>query len=188
MLVYLTLAKLLVWIFWPIFYQFCCKCSKPGKDICLSYILIELWTQYKICFQIKAILYPTNQYPLDFSKTRHFNKHLRIHTGEIPYKCNQCPMDFSQNGSLKKHSRIHSGEKPYQCKECRKAFSQDGSLAIHLRIHWGEKPYPCNQCSKAVSLNQSLKNIWEFIQGRNHTHAIIVPKLSQIVEIWRNMW
>ena len=36
----------------PIYYQFCCKCSKTGKNICLSYILFELWTQYKICFQI----------------------------------------------------------------------------------------------------------------------------------------
>ena len=104
MLVYLTLAndqvlqsKLLV----RIFFANILKCSKTGKDICLSYILIELWTQYKICFQIKAILYPTNQYPLDFSKTRHFNEYLRIQTGEKPYKWNQCPMDFSQNGSLK---------------------------------------------------------------------------------------
>ena len=72
--------------------------------------------------------------------------------------------------------------KPYPCNQWLKAFSHNGNSKNHLRNHSGKDTNPCNQCQKAFSQDGILK---KFIQGRNATYAISVPKF--FLDIWTSM-
>ncbi|XP_055706900.1 zinc finger protein 34-like [Phlebotomus papatasi] len=84
-----------------------------------------------------------------FARRTYLNKHMRIHTGELPFQCADCEKRFTTKGQLKAHMVSHSNIRPYQCEICAKTFPRSGTLKIHMRFHTNERPYQCRVCSKA---------------------------------------
>ncbi|GAB0090379.1 hypothetical protein DMENIID0001_051080 [Sergentomyia squamirostris] len=84
-----------------------------------------------------------------FARRTYLNKHMKIHTGDLPFTCGDCNKKFTTKGQLAAHMVSHSNIRPFQCDVCAKTFPRSGTLKIHMRFHTNERPYQCRICSKA---------------------------------------
>jgi len=85
------------------------------------------------------------------------DRHISVHTQEMPFVCNICGMRFGDKNRLVKHARDHSRQKKFECSICKKKFDFKRNLISHTRIHTGEKTLECLLCNKRFRHKFSLK-------------------------------
>lgn len=92
-----------------------------------------------------------------FTKTSHYNRHLKIHSKVKGYTCHLCNKGFARSEQLVNHMNAHSGVKPHVCNICTKGFNQVSNLKDHMRTHNGEKPFLCSICGKGFNQLGNLR-------------------------------
>ncbi|XP_052261886.1 zinc finger protein 729-like [Dreissena polymorpha] len=115
-----------------------CQCLRVNVDS-------ETATKVFVCSYCRKI-FPSNW---------KLNRHVRVHTGELPFQCAVCLKRFARKETLNKHmvpvdTRWASGfaTKVFVCDYCGKMLPNKWKLADHVRTHTGEKPFECAVCHK----------------------------------------
>uniref|UniRef100_A0A8C6TI21 C2H2-type domain-containing protein n=1 Tax=Neogobius melanostomus TaxID=47308 RepID=A0A8C6TI21_9GOBI len=89
-----------------------------------------------------------------FTKHYTLIRHIRsTHNKERPHRCSVCQKGFFRKYDYNRHMKMHMGELPFRCSVCNKAFSRRSRLTEHMRIHTGEKPFSLHLSSTASSDN-----------------------------------
>ena len=118
-----------------------------------------------------------------FSHKNYYNRHVRVHTGDIKFNetgfktfsesnliynkphddekllsCTVCQQKFLTRCSLDLHNvQVHGGMKLYPCVECNKKFTSMQNVRTHMIVHTGQKPYTCFSCNKSFWFKNNLK-------------------------------
>ncbi|KAF8793782.1 Zinc finger protein 16 like protein [Argiope bruennichi] len=83
-----------------------------------------------------------------FTQKANLQRHMRIHTGELPFPCKVCNKRFRQQNLFEYNlisenmlASLQSSAKPFLCNYCGKGFRFKGDMLRHTRIHTGERPF-----------------------------------------------
>jgi len=85
------------------------------------------------------------------------DRHVSVHTQEMPFVCTICGKRFGYKYRLVQHARDHSRQKKFECSICKKKFDLKRNLMSHTRIHTAEKTLECLFCNKRFRHKFSLK-------------------------------
>lgn len=62
-----------------------------------------------------------------------------VHKGIGAFECNKCGRRYTKRESYNRHMRLHAGEIISICEICGKNFMTKGDLAKHIKRHLGVK-------------------------------------------------
>lgn len=84
--------------------------------------------------------YPCWECGEKFSRKSCVADHIEIvHKGLGAFQCNKCGRRYTKRDSYNKHMRLHEGEVFNICEICGKNSMSKSDLAKHIRRHLGEK-------------------------------------------------
>ena len=108
-----------------------------------------------------------------FKHRADLNKHMLIHTQELPHVCNICNKRFRQQGHLishmgSKHRNNNGGT--YACPHCFANYHSEKEFQKHMRQHDAELPHVCNLCQERFKQkNDLLLHLNDHNDGRPYT-------------------
>ncbi|XP_072318454.1 uncharacterized protein [Eucyclogobius newberryi] len=102
-----------------------------------------------------------------FTLKSKLNKHMLVHSEEIPHKCSVCAKSFKFKSSVTNHEKIFHNI----CRVCETGFKDETSRKLHMKTHQkpskesrkrtarksSEKTYSCSFCEKCFYTKSDLE-------------------------------
>ena len=82
---------------------------------------------------------------------------MHTNAGEKSFLCKERGLNFTRSKNFPAHKRIHSGVGSHRCIECDASFIQQSHLECQMRSHTGEKPLVCIDGARNLSDHNMLK-------------------------------